>query len=68
MFLWNTVFPNEVSTRHDMNYGQAWYPALVDKLIDFTKAESFFLKNNATSFHSITYDMIFFTKVDTVSV
>ena len=22
-----------------MNYGQVWYPTLVDKLINFTKAE-----------------------------
>ena len=33
---------NEVSTHHDMNYGQVWYPTLVDKLIDFTKAEPLF--------------------------
>jgi hypothetical protein len=35
---------NEVSTRHDMNYGQVWYPTrlLVDKLIHFTKAEPLF--------------------------
>ena len=32
----------EVSTRHDMNYGQVWYPTLVDKLINFTKAEPLF--------------------------
>ena len=30
---------NEVSTRHDMNYGQISYPTLVVKLINFTKAE-----------------------------
>lgn len=34
--------PNEVSTCHDMNYGQVWYPTLVDKLKNFTKAEPLF--------------------------
>jgi hypothetical protein len=29
---------NEFSTRHDMNFGQACYLTLVDKLINFTKA------------------------------
>ena len=28
---------NEVSTRHDMNYGQVRYPNLVDKIINFAK-------------------------------
>ena len=30
------VWTNEVSTNHDMNYGQVWYPTLVDKSINFT--------------------------------
>ena len=34
--------PNEVFTRHDMNYGQERYPTLVDKIINFTKAEPLF--------------------------
>ena len=34
--------PNAVSTRHDMNYGQVRYPTLVDKIINFTKAEPLF--------------------------
>ena len=34
--------PIEVFTRHDVNYGQVWYPTLVDKLINFTKAEPLF--------------------------
>ena len=38
----NTTYHNQVSTCHDMNYGQVWYLALVDKLINFTKAEPFF--------------------------
>jgi hypothetical protein len=33
---------NEVSTRHDMNYGQIGYPTLVVKLINVTKAEPLF--------------------------
>ena len=33
---------NEVSTRHDMTYGQVRYPTLVDKIINFTKAEPLF--------------------------
>ena len=33
---------NEVSTRHDMNYGQVGYPTLVDKIINFPKAEPLF--------------------------
>ena len=36
------IFDNEVSTRHDMSYGQVWYSTLVDKLINFTKAEPLF--------------------------
>ena len=38
--LW--VLSNEVSTRHDMNYGQVRYPTLVDKMINLTKAEPLF--------------------------
>ena len=38
----NFLTSNEVSTRHDMNYGQVRYPTLVDKLINFTKAEPLF--------------------------
>ena len=29
-------------TRHDMNYGQVWYPTLVDRLMNFTEAEPLF--------------------------
>ena len=37
-----TELINEVSTRHDMNYGQLRYPTLVDKIINVTKAEPLF--------------------------
>ncbi len=33
---------NEVSTHHDMSNGQVSYPTLVDKIINFTKAEPLF--------------------------
>ena len=36
------VETNEVSTRHDMNYGQVRYPNLVDEIINFTKTEPLF--------------------------
>ena len=39
----NDVKLNEVSTRHDMNYGQIRYPTLVVELINFTKAEPLFV-------------------------
>ena len=38
----NSLTSNEVSTRHDMNYGQVRYPTLVDEIINFTKAEPLF--------------------------
>ena len=36
------VIGNEISTCHDMNYGQVRYPTLVDEIINFTKSEPFF--------------------------
>ena len=41
-FITNAPQLNEVTTRYDMKYGQVWYPTLVDKLINFTKAEPIF--------------------------
>ena len=42
VFYRSTFKSNEVSTRHDMNYGKVRYPTLVDKIINFTKAEPLF--------------------------
>ena len=38
----NTTYHNQVSTCHDMNYGQVRYLTLIDKIKNITKAEPFF--------------------------